>query len=147
MSATIFEHKAQLVQPLLQTSGGAAGQGIVPATTTEDHASQQPTGLGLLQSSSSSLDSSRRTLNQAQSGAGVSRELDLEVGVELSPPPESIPGRRSMSYEDDGQDSLEKEEGEEGEEDNDLLLGDNFAAKLINHSGVYRILPKPYNPG
>lgn len=155
MSATIFGHKAQLVEPLLQTADEAdsssgresAGPGV--NTAAGDYSTQQP--VDLQESHSSSLDSSRRTLNQAQSG-GQSRELDLEAGVELSPPPESG-GSRSMSYYayEDRQDSLEKEGEEEDDTDSrdELVLGEKFASQLItNHSaGAYRTLPKPYNPG
>lgn len=152
MSASIFDHKAQLEEPLLLSAGhtdsgaGRRGPGREINTAADDYATRLPAGLP--ESSSSSLDSSRRTLNQARSAAGESRELELEVRVELSPPPAG-PGGRNMAYHayEDKQGSME-----EGEEDtdsrDDLMLGDNFSSKLItNHSGVYRTLPKPFNPG
>ena len=138
MSAYMFERGPQLLDPLVQPGTRANGAAVAAEGVGEEPAS--------LQESSSSLDSSRRTLNQAQGVTSGSHEF--EAAVELS-------GGENMSYHlyQDRTGSLDKvEEEEEGEElnesHNELLIGDSFGSKLIvNHSGAYRTLPKPYNPG
>lgn len=152
MSASMFQRGPQLSEPLVQpgsrAKGSAVWQGVADRlSTSEGVVGEAPAGL---QESSSSLDSSRRTLNQAQGVTGESHEF--EAAVELS----AAEGKMSYHAYEDRVGSLDKEEeAEEEEEDgeelngsrNELLVGDSFDTKLIvNHSGAYRTLPKPYNP-
>ena len=141
MSASIFSHKAQLKEPLLQ-----------PASASGAAISAQE------ESSSPSLDNSRRSLNRGGSVAAetTSRGHEFEVGVELSSPDSAGAGvGGSLEYypyrDKDG--SVERDEDDDGASSTDsqkeLLLSDRFASRMIiNHSDdVYRTLPKPFNPG
>lgn len=147
-SASIFEHGAQLTEQLLQpeSRAGDLQKTVNRGSEGARDFTRQPAGV---QEPESSL-SSRRTLNQVQSGTSEDHQFEAAVKLELSGG-----GKASMAYHayEDKLGSMDKEEEEEeGEEVTDsqdeLLLAGNFASEMIvNNSGFFRTLPKQYNPG
>ena len=148
MSASKFERKKQLKEPLLRAGEEASSR---PEAELEESSHN---------SSSDSLHSSRRTLNHSQEPRR-SRTLDFEGDVELSPT-RAMSGIMSVNRAGEVpylayKEEEEEEEGEDqqGSDDDDtdknssddelLLAGDNFS--INRYSGEFKTLPRPYNPG
>ncbi len=142
MAVVIFDKKEELTESLLQDRdrlearqqqqlpGSPSGGYLEPSVVLQ--------GGSLEPEASSSLDSSRRTLNQGTMEEDREREFGgAGLIVELSKTEQS---RRSMSSSDE--DSIDKEQ-----EDYKLLAGAGIRNMFINHSEADRTLPRPYNPG
>lgn len=132
MSAIIFDQKDQLRAPLLQPEEASrAGEG--PHSGLE----------GLEQSTSSSLDSSRRSMNHFEE----SREKLFGEGliVELSKPV-SRKGSKSPLSMDSDETSHDEDDDDDDDKENDDWNGEIQAERklTVNHSFG---LPRPYNPG
>jgi hypothetical protein len=151
MSGAIFDRGAQLKESLLPPPVKQAANPRVADLTGSGSAA------GLQESSSSSLDSSRRTLNQIPSASGEGDYHEFEAAMELASEASSRVAIYSFedkqgSMDDKEEEELEEEEGGEATGSHeDLLLGVTFASDMIvNHSGARyntATLPRPYNPG
>ena len=150
MSVVIFDKEEELRKSLLPAQSGFEG-GV------GDQPRQQGPGYGLEPStegsleagtSTTSLDSSRKTLNQA-AAVDQRRERDFEGGliVELSKTESKISRSRGLSSS-----SMEDNDSEEisgGEEEGHrplFAINYTFLDHARSPSGAYSTLPRPFNP-
>ena len=140
MAVVIFDQEDALDEPLLQ--GQDKFEAEARSLEQQQGSYLQPSVVlhegSLEAASSSSLDSSRKTLNQATMEENREREFGGGMIVELS----KADSRMSRNLSMDGEESMDKEQDEDEDE---LLRGPHNM--IINHSEAYRTLPRPYNPG